>query len=226
MATKKRTAPATSSSSSSTSTSTVSASAGDGSRLELTKAIHLLSQRMEGFDRAAESLAAFSKDALVELDMQIEAKSEELARRAEENEHAHKRMRTETTLFLAEFRYEGACAILAERGEMPVPIAEHEQAKASLLRLTAERERDLEVAVKSEKDRGRAALEAAVQMRELNHKAQTAELAATTNQQIKEIGSLNQTIANLKEEVAQQRKLTEAVANAGRPAPITLQTGK
>lgn len=193
-------------------------------RLELAKAIHALTQKMDGFDKAAEALTAFTKDTLVEFDLQIEAKNEELARLSQENEHTQKRLKTETSLFLAEFRYEGAKKILAERGEVAVPVADHETMKASLARLTAERDKDLEAATAAEKARGRAALESAVQMRELNHKAQTAELSATTNQQIKEIDSLKRTIDNLKDEVAQQRKLTEAVANAGRQAPITLQT--
>jgi hypothetical protein len=193
-------------------------------RLELAKAINALSQKMEAFGKAAEGLASFTKDTLVEFDLQIQAKNEDLARLAEENDHTQKRLKTETTLFLAEFRYDGAKKVLSERNETPVPIADYEQMKATLTRLTAEREKDVENAVKVEKERARASLEAAVQMRELNHKAQTAELTATTNQQVKEIDSLKQTIANLKEEVAQQRKLTEAVANAGRQAPITLQT--
>ncbi len=147
-------------------------------RLELAKAINALSQKMEAFGKAAEGLASFTKDTLVEFDLQIQAKNEDLARLAEENDHTQKRLKTETTLFLAEFRYDGAKKVLSERNEMPVSVADYEQMKATLTRLTAEREKDVESAVKHEKERARAALESAVQMRELNHKAQTAELTA------------------------------------------------
>lgn len=220
MASRKRSSSGTAAAAASSSSTCSS----DNPRLELAKAIHALTQKMDGFDKAAEALTSFTKDTLVEFDLQIEAKNEELARLSEENEHTQKRLRTETSLFLAEHRYEGAKKILAERNEVAVLIADYDALKANLARITAEREKELETAIKTEKERGRAALEAAVQIRELNHKAQTAELTATTNQQIKEIESLKRTIDNLKDEVAQQRKLTEAVANAGRSAPITLQT--
>lgn len=195
-------------------------------RLELARAVNGLSQKMEAFGKTAEQLANFTKDSLVEFDMQIQAKSEELNRLQEETEHTQKRMKTETNLFLAEYRYEGAKKILAERGEVPISSAELSELRANLQRLSAERDKEIEAAIKTEKARSEAALHSAVAMRDLTHKAGTAELQATTNQQIKEITSLNQTIANLKEEVAQQRKLTEAVANAGRPAPFTLNTNK
>jgi len=193
-------------------------------RLELARAVNGLSQKMEAFSKTAEQLAAFTKDSLVEFDMQIQAKSEELNRLQEETEHTQKRMKTETNLFLAEYRYDGAKKILAERGEVPIASQELADLRTNLQRLSSERDKEIDAAIKTEKARSDAALHSAVSMRDLTHKATTAELTATTNQQIKEIASLNQTIANLKEEVAQQRKLTEAVANAGRQGPITLNT--
>lgn len=199
----------------------------DGSanpRLELARAVNGLSQKMEAFSKTAEQLAAFTKDSLVEFDMQIQAKSEELNRLQEETEHTQKRMKTETNLFLAEYRYDGAKKILAERGEVPIASQELTELRSNVQRLSSERDKEIEAAIKTEKARSEAALHSAVSMRDLTHKATTAELSATCNQQVKEIASLAQTIANLKEEVAQQRKLTEAVANAGRQGPITLNT--
>lgn len=199
-------------------------SATSNPRLELAKAIHGLSQKMEAFGKAAEGLASFTKETLVEFDLEIQAKNEDLARLAEETEHARKRNKTETELYLAEHRYNGAVEILAARDEVPISQAELTQMKASLARLTSEREKEIQDVIAKEKKHSEAALHSAVAMSNLTHKATTAELTATTNQQIKEIESLNQTIANLKDEVAAQRKLTESVANAGRQAPITLQT--
>ena len=204
--------------------STSTGSDNSNPRLELAKAINAITQKMDGFEKAAEALKAHTKDTLVDFDMQIQAKNEELNRLTEEMEHAKKRGKTETELFLQEFRYEGAKKIVGDRHETPVPVTEYEQMKQTIARLTADRDKEIEAATKAEKDRSRSALEQALKMQELSHKAQTADLTATTNQQLKEIESLKQTIANLKEEVGAQRKLTEAVANASRQAPITLTT--
>lgn len=193
-------------------------------RLELAKAINGLSQKMEAFGKAAEGLASFTKETLVEFDLEIQAKNEDLARLAEETEHARKRNKTETELFLAEHRYNGAVEILAARQEVPISLSDLNQMKANLTRLTSEREKEIQEIIAREKKSSEASLHSAVAMSDLKNKATTADLTATTNQQIKEIVSLKETIANLKDEVAAQRKLTESVANAGRQAPITLQT--
>lgn len=207
-----------------TATATAADQTAENPRLALAKAINSLSKQMEQFSKATDGLQAFTKDTLVDIDLQIQAKKEDLTRLTEDADHTKKRLKTDTDLFLQEYRYDGAKKILTDRNEIPVPVHDYEQMKATLTRLTAEREKDLEVALKSEKDRSAAAMNAAIQMNKLTHEAHTAKLTATTEQQLKEIESLKQTIANLKEEVGAQRKLTEAVAMAARSAPITLQT--
>ena len=206
------------------SSATPEASTPSNPRLELAKAINGLTQKMEAFGKAAEGLASYSKETLVDFDLQIQAKNEELARLAEETEHARKRNKTETELYLAEFRYNGAKTILAERGEVPIAQSDLDNMRSNLTRLTSERDKEMQDVIAKEKRHAEAALHSAVTMRDLNHKAASADLNAVTNQQLKEIESLKQTIANQKDEIAQQRKLTEAVANASRSAPITLQT--
>ena len=60
----------------------------------------------------------------------------------------------------------------------------------------------------------------------LTHKAETAVLEATNIQQNKEITALMKTIDSLRNEVAEQRKLTAQIAESSRPAPISQQFGK
>jgi HAMP domain-containing protein len=179
---------------------------------------------MDGFEKAAEALTQYTKDTLVQFDLEIEAKKEELNRLNEEYQHSLTKLKTETDLTLAAYRYEGARKILSERNEVPISADELSALRANVARLTSERDKEVQNAIKNERDRADNEMKSAVSMRDLNHKAQTAELTATCNQQLKEIESLKNTIANLKDEVAQQRKLTEAVANAGRAAPVTVQT--
>lgn len=192
-------------------------------RLEFAKSINGLTQKMEAFVKASESLGSL-KDTLVDLDLQIQAKTDELSRLTEETEHTKKRLQTETTLFLSEFRYDGAKEILSKKNEVPISISELDQMKATLQKLTLEREKEIDEIVKKEKQRAEKSIAAATNMQKLEQKAITAELTATNHQQVKEIESLNHTIENLKDEIAAQRKLTEAVANAGRQGPITLRT--
>jgi hypothetical protein len=192
-------------------------------RLEFAKSINGLSQKMEAFVKAAENLGTL-KDTLVDLDLQIQSKTEELNRLTEDNEHTKKRLQTETTLYLSEFRYDGAKEILGKRNEVPISTSELEQMKTNLQKLTIDREKEISEIVKKEKQRAEKSIAAATSMQDLRQKALTAELTATTHQQVKEIDNLNQTIDSLKQEIAAQRKLTEAVANAGRQGPITLRT--
>jgi hypothetical protein len=56
--------------------------------------------------------------------------------------------------------------------------------------------------------------------KDLNHKAETAELIAQNKQQLKEIEFLNKLIANLTNEVSEQRNLTKEIAKASSKAQI------
>lgn len=193
-------------------------------RLELAKAIHTLTQKMEAFTKGAEGLASFTKDHLVEFDIQLEAKRSELEALALQYEQAKKRGRTEIDLYLAEERYEGAKKILVDRDEVPVATSELDKMRTNLKTLAETREKELADAIAKKKASHDKAQAAALNMQRLKHEADTALLSAQKDQQAREIAALNTTIANLKDEVAQQRKLTEAVANAARSGPITVST--
>ena len=61
---------------------------------------------------------------------------------------------------------------------------------------------------------------------ELTHKATIARLEAGAEQKEKEVNVLQQTINDLKNELAEQRELTKSVASSLKQGAITLNTGK
>lgn len=77
-----------------------------------------------------------------------------------------------------------------------------------------------------EKVRYQSKLEADVVTIDLKHKAASAQLVAQVEQQKKEIMVLNDTIANLKFELKEQRELTKEVAQASSKSQINQTIGK
>lgn len=198
----------------------------DNPRLEMAKALNLFCVKVEALDKAYEGIKAVTKDTLTEFDLEIEAKKQELDRMEEQDNHDRKRRKTEADLEIAEYRYDAAIKILNERGEVAIPSQVLKELKERLQKVTDEREAELQKAVAAEKAAGQAALKAAVNNAQLTHKAETAILNATNETQKTEIQNLRQTISNLQNEIAEQRKLTAQIAEAGRAAPISQQFGK
>lgn len=203
-----------------------SATSTDNPRLELAKALNLFGAKVDALTKAFDGIQTVTKETLVEFDLEIEAKKQEIDRMEEQDQHDKKRRKTEADLELAEYCYDAAIRIIDGRGEVAIPAAVLKEMKDRLAKMTAEREAELTNAIAAEKASGQAALKIAVTHAKLTHKAETAVLEATNSTQTKEIEALKGTIANLHQEVAEQRKLTARIAEAGRAAPISQQFGK
>jgi hypothetical protein len=192
----------------------------------MAKAINLFCTKIDALDKAYESIKAVTKETLTEFDLEIEAKKMEIDRLEEQDSHDRKRRKTEADLELAEYRYDAAINILDERGEVAIPDQVLKEMKDRLAHITEERDAELQKAIAAEKGAAQAALKAAVNNATLTHKAETAILNATNETQKTEIQNLRKTIDNLQNEIAEQRKLTAQIAEAGRAAPISQQFGK
>jgi hypothetical protein len=125
-----------------------------------------------------------------------------------------------------EYKYKGACYILKEHGEEPISMHKLKNMKSELEELMKDRAEEIEAIKKKERESAEMSKNMAIRNQDLSHKAETAELNATVNQQKKEIQTLQNTIDNLRSELAEQRKLTKEVAEAGRQAPITVTSNK
>jgi len=198
----------------------------DNPRLEMAKAVNLFCSKIDALEKAYEGIKAVTKETLTEFDLEIEAKKQEMDRLEEQDSHDRKRRKTEADLELAEYRYEAATKVLDDRGEVAIPAKVLKEMQERLANTAAEREAELNKAVTTEKASARAALENAVSRANLTHKAETAVLEATNATQLKEIEALKSNVKNLQNEIAEQRKLTAQIAEAGRAAPISQQFGK
>lgn len=195
-------------------------------RLELAKALNTLSDRQDAFTKAISALEQFKKDELVRFDLELDAKQEELKQLEEEFQHKLKNKQIETDQQIAEYKYTAALNILRERNETTIVTTELEKMKEELNHLRSDLSKRITEAVEAERADSKRAISSAISNASLNHKAETAVLTATVDQQKKEIATLQATINNLKEEVAAQRALTKEVAMASKAAPITQQIGK
>ncbi len=195
-------------------------------RLEFSKAINSLTTKQDAFVKAIEALEQFKKEELVKFDLELEAKQDELKLLDEEFKHKLKNKQIECDQQFAEYSYKAAMELLKERDESSISNSELQRMREELSHLRGDVAKKISDATESEKVESKRALSAAIGNANLTHKAETAVLTATVDQQKKEILNLTQTIENLKKEVAAQRDLTKEVAMASRQAPITQQIGK
>jgi len=195
-------------------------------KLLLSKAINALVTKQDAFVKAVEMMDELKKEEIIKYDLEIEAKQEELDKLEEEYKHKLKNMQIETDQKISEYRYEQALSILKERDEIPIGAAEFQRMKEELTHLRGDIDKRINDALTTEKAESKRSLAAAINNATLSHKADTAVLTATVDQQKREIDSLHKTIDKLNSEVAAQRELTKQVAEAGRAAPITQQIGK
>jgi hypothetical protein len=195
-------------------------------KLELALAISKLTSTQESFMKAVSMLEEYKEDKIKELDLSINAKKEELSLLENEFTKQQKDQEIKISQYLSEFKRKGAIDILKENNEEPILSDELKKLKTRIEELEESQEESLSKAVKEEKDKADSHLKVVVSSIEMKHKAETAELTAQVKQQQNEIVNLKSVIDNLKTELAEQRKLTQAVAEAGKMAPITVNSGK
>lgn len=195
-------------------------------KLMLSKAINALSAKQEAFVKAVEMMNELKKEEILKYDLEIEAKQDELDRLDEEFKHKLKSKQIETDHLISEYQYDGALKILKDRDEVPIGAEEYRRIKEELNHLKTDIDKRVGDAVSIEKAESKRAIQSAISNAQLTHKAETAVLSATVDQQRKEIETLQRANDKLNDEIAAQRELTKQVANAARAAPITQQIGK
>lgn len=195
-------------------------------RLEFAKALNGLTAKQDAFIKAVEAVNTFNAETLQRLDMEIDDKKQELEELSKQFERLKKDGQIETDQLLAEHKYNGALQILSELDEVPIKSSELTQLRAELEKLRSGHEAELEAALKAERTSSQKALQMAIRSKDLEHKAEIAELSAGNKQLTNEITSLHNAISNLKEEIAAQRDLTREVAQASAKSQISQSFGK
>lgn len=195
-------------------------------KIILSKALNVLVSKQDAFVKAVEMMDELKKEEIIKYDLEIEAKQEELSGLEEKYAHQLKNKQIETDQLFAEYSYDGAIKILKERQEIPIGAEEYKRMREELTHLRSDIDKRISDAISIEKADSKRAMSAAVANANLSHKADTAVLTATVEQQKKEIETLQRANGKLNEEIAAQRELTQAVAQAARAAPINQQIGK
>ena len=200
-------------------TSTISsapATAGISERLELAKAISNISSKADAFVAATENFKSFSKDTLVKLDLDIEAKRLELSDLQRQIEHNIKNGKIDVDVALREYKREGAVAMLKEMQESVITDKELATLRHELQDLRSNYDAAIATVRKEEAEKRERAISQATKNTELQHKAANATVMALSEQREREIGNLKSTITDLRAEISAQRELTRSVAEAGR----------
>lgn len=204
----------------------IKTSNGDTDRLQLAASINNLVLRGEQFTSAIESLNQFTKERLVQLDIQITSKKQEFSELNHQLENEYKNLQIKLKQELDEYKISAVDKILAPLGFMYVNKVEYQTLKNENSELRDNMDEKLTTAVIAESNKKNTERETALQNRDLQHKAEIAGLRAEVEQQKKEIAMLNATIVNMKQEIAAQRELTKEVAQASSKAQITQTIGK
>ncbi len=185
-------------------------------RLELAKAISNVASKVDAFVSAVDVFKSFSKDSLVKLDLDIEAKRFELDDLKKEIEHKVRNGKIDIDVALKEYRRDGAVEMLKALHEAVIPEKELEMLKTEVDGLRNNLEVTTAKIRKEEVERREKAIGYATRNLELTHKADNATVIATSEQREREITNLKSTIEDLRKEINAQRDLTKSVAEAGR----------
>lgn len=143
-----------------------------------------------------------------------------------------KNSQIETNQKLREHKLKACASMASENGMLLVEktdneklIAEKNAFATELKQLKDKFDATVKAEVGSEKGKFQAQLQQEKITMELTYKMQTADVNAQVTQLQKEINVLNNMIASLKEEIAQQRSLTKEVANSASRSAINQSFG-
>lgn len=194
--------------------------------LEFSKSIRQLVTKQESFAKAVETLKDFTSDKMNELQLQMEAKQTELKEMQHNFEIEKKDLQIQTDQFIKEYKYQAALKILKDLGEESIKSTDLKNMEEELEAMRKSHSDEIDKVIKESEKKSQDALKAALKNSELTHKAETATLNATVDQQLREIKHLQSTIEQLRGEVAAQRELSRRIAEAGQKGAINQYMGK
>lgn len=195
-------------------------------RLKLAESISDFTKHQTHFLNAYDALKDYNENIFKDLDLQIDTKQQELDELSKKYINQENYLKIECDLNFKQYEYMAALKILQSKNEIAISENELDDINTKYINLKNEFDEKLSSAVNSEKNSGIIALKSALQNNELKHTAETAELRALTKQKEGEVAHLLKTIENLKDEIGEQRKLTQVVAEAGKSQAISQTFGK
>lgn len=211
--------------------------------VELLEQVENLSKKLEAASKIHQEfvctfaeLKEFSESSIKDIDVKIKKKDEECYTKYNKmskdysqkvynlrSDYEKKKYELETNYdhkkdsmereFLCD-EYNKAVDVLDKKNEIAVKENDYDDLKDELEDLKKNQEKKEGDLRKEVETSSRKEVEARLKIKELEFKAQTAEMKARIEQQIKEIANLSETIGTLKVEISEQRILTRNVAEA------------
>jgi hypothetical protein len=194
--------------------------------LEFTKAITLLVNTQETFKRNVETLQDFVTSVTADLDTEIRNKHLESESLKVDFENMKRNVQIEIDQEIAESKRAAIIQFLSETDEVPIQAIEFKRLNEKIEELEKKLLTIEESTINKEKEKAKTALSAALTNNSLKNAADMAQLRAVSEQQEKEIKTLENLIRNQKEEIACQRELTKQVAQATSNGQIQQHIGK
>jgi hypothetical protein len=207
-------------------TTSVSASKEKSDRLVLAEAISKFTKKQADFLDAYEDIKSYKNDLFRDLDTEIETKRKELDELSVAYAKEDANQRIDCDISFKQYKYDTALDVLTDRAEEPISIAELASLREELAELKSIFKKSIEEAISKEKAHGEKSLHSAINACKLQNQAEVAEIKAMSKQKQEEVISLLRSLETLKSEIAEQRKLTQSVAEAGRAAPISQSFAK
>lgn len=163
---------------------------------------------------STEAIQGLIQNYLTDLTNQINLKRDELAYLEEDFANKRRAGEIDIDLNIKQYGRDAAIRILKESGEMPIGREDYEKLKTSYNSLLETKDSEIKAAVEAENKRSEKHVAILKQTLELKNRAEVATVEAKLEAQVQQIQLLNDTIAQMKDDLNEQRKLTKDVADA------------
>jgi DNA repair exonuclease SbcCD ATPase subunit len=196
------------------SSSSSSSTSSNNVYLALTKALQGITKAEDGFSKSVNTLKELLTETFSDLETRIEAKNKEFGDLKIKFDQEEKNKKIEISQNIREHGYDAAKEILEKRNEIAVSQEDYNNLQENFIKLKKLKDEEVSRAVGAEHERNKDHVEAMRQTLELQKKAEVAQVEARLESQLQHIDVLKETIANLKSDLDEQRKLTKDVAQA------------
>lgn len=194
--------------------------------MALARALNHVASSSDAFTRAVDEYKAFTSKTIQEVDDRIAATKLDYEDQKTKFESDYKRRKVELELQFQRDEAVACEAVLTKHGKVSVLKADYDTLRADAAAAKQALQTAVEETRKEADGAHRRALQAALTNKDMEHKANIAEIKAQNEQLLKQIEGLYKTIGEQRDEIKAQRQLTQSVAEAGKQGAITQSFGK
>lgn len=194
---------------------------GEDAVYQLTRAVQTIAKQQDAFKKSVEQFHEIEKDIEVritsakkKMDEQEQARKKEMDEMEASVERERKRRRIDLEQDIREFGNEQVGKMLADQKKVPILAEELATLRTEVDSLRKTKEEAVNAAVQNALEKAKLEMSTKIESQMLRHQTEMATVTANRDQQKHQIKVLEDTIAALRNELDQQRKLTKEVAYA------------